>query len=112
MTQLVAEKIIELAKRGLKKFDRVAFGCDQGNLRPIRNSRHARRFPPPWSIEETDACFVVLDHNGQKLAYVTPFALLGCVSLIFHPIPQPAVNDLPLVVANRTEIEQVRPFFL
>jgi hypothetical protein len=21
----------------------------------------ARRFPPPWSVEETDACFVVLD---------------------------------------------------
>jgi len=25
----------------------------------------ARRFPPPWSVEETDACFVVRDHNGQ-----------------------------------------------
>jgi hypothetical protein len=30
----------------------------------------ARRFPPPWSIEELDACFVVRDHNGQQLAYV------------------------------------------
>ena len=31
----------------------------------------ARRFPPPWSIEEVnDACFVVHDHNGQALAYV------------------------------------------
>jgi hypothetical protein len=39
------------------------------------------------------------------------FALLGYVSLIFQPIPQPAVNDLPLI-ANRTEIEKVRPFFL
>jgi hypothetical protein len=30
-----------------------------------------RRFPPPWSIEElNDACFVVSDANGQKLAYV------------------------------------------
>jgi hypothetical protein len=28
-----------------------------------------RRFPPPWSIEEQPACFVVRDHNGQKLAY-------------------------------------------
>jgi hypothetical protein len=28
-----------------------------------------RRFPPPWSIEELDACFVVRDHNGQALAY-------------------------------------------
>jgi hypothetical protein len=30
----------------------------------------ARRFPSPWSVEELDACFVVRDHNGQKLAYV------------------------------------------
>ena len=30
----------------------------------------ARRFPPPWSVEELDACFVVRDHNGQQLAYV------------------------------------------
>jgi hypothetical protein len=29
-----------------------------------------RRFPPPWSVEELDACFVVKDHAGQKLAYV------------------------------------------
>jgi hypothetical protein len=30
-----------------------------------------RRFPPPWSIEElNDACFVVIDSAGQKLAYV------------------------------------------
>jgi hypothetical protein len=30
----------------------------------------ARRFPPPWSVEEQAACFVVRDHNGQALAYV------------------------------------------
>jgi hypothetical protein len=30
-----------------------------------------RRFPPPWTIEElNDACFVMSDANGQKLAYV------------------------------------------
>jgi hypothetical protein len=29
-----------------------------------------RRFPPPWSIEEQSACFVVRDHGGQALAYV------------------------------------------
>ena len=29
-----------------------------------------RRFPPPWSAEETDACFIVRDANGQALAYV------------------------------------------
>src|SRR5262249_23572261 len=30
----------------------------------------ARRFPPPWSVEETAACFIVRDHNGQQLAYI------------------------------------------
>jgi hypothetical protein len=30
----------------------------------------ARRFPPPWSIEQLDECFVVADANEQKLAYV------------------------------------------
>jgi hypothetical protein len=30
----------------------------------------ARRFPPPWSIDELEECFVVRDHNGQQLASV------------------------------------------
>ena len=34
------------------------------------HSMTARRFPPPWTVEETDACFIVRDHNGQALAYV------------------------------------------
>jgi hypothetical protein len=29
-----------------------------------------RRFPPPWPVEETDACFIVRDANWQALAYV------------------------------------------
>ena len=32
----------------------------------------ARRFPPPWTIEDIGAAFVVKDSTGQKLAYV-PF---------------------------------------
>ena len=30
----------------------------------------ARRFPPPWSVQELDACFIVIDSIGQKLAFV------------------------------------------
>ena len=30
----------------------------------------ARRFPPPWSVEQQKACFVVRDHAEQALAYV------------------------------------------
>jgi len=29
-----------------------------------------RRFPPPWTVEESAACFIVRDANGQALAYV------------------------------------------
>jgi hypothetical protein len=29
-----------------------------------------RRFPPPWSVEDTGACFIVKDSGGQKLLYV------------------------------------------
>jgi hypothetical protein len=28
-----------------------------------------RRFPPPWSIEDSGAAFIVKDGGGQKLAY-------------------------------------------
>jgi hypothetical protein len=31
---------------------------------------HARRFPPPWSVEEQETYFVVRNHDGQELAYV------------------------------------------
>jgi hypothetical protein len=30
----------------------------------------ARRFQPPWSVEEQATCFVVTDSAGQKLAYL------------------------------------------
>ena len=34
----------------------------------------ARRFLPPWSIEQlNDARFIVRDSNGQQLAYVYYF---------------------------------------
>ena len=36
---------------------------------PLRGNRlSVRRFPPPWSVEETDACFIVRDANGQAHA--------------------------------------------
>jgi hypothetical protein len=36
----------------------------------IQIKSDARRFQPPWSVEEPDACFIVRDGNGQALAYV------------------------------------------
>jgi hypothetical protein len=37
-----------------------------------------RRFPPPWSVEETDACFIVRDANGQALAYYCELSQMAC----------------------------------
>ena len=30
----------------------------------------SRRFPPPWTVEQTPGGFKVLDANGQALVYV------------------------------------------
>jgi hypothetical protein len=30
----------------------------------------ARRFPPPWTSEENETCFIVRDRTGRALAYV------------------------------------------
>jgi endo-1,4-beta-D-glucanase Y len=29
-----------------------------------------RRFPPPWSVEDIGAAFVVIESAGQKLSYI------------------------------------------
>jgi hypothetical protein len=44
---------------------------DAGALVPTQSPPEvtARRFPPPWTAEELDACFVVRDANGQALGY-------------------------------------------
>jgi hypothetical protein len=30
----------------------------------------ARRYPPPWKIEEADESYVVTDAKGQRLAFI------------------------------------------
>jgi hypothetical protein len=56
----------------------ASLNCSQLPLSPDddhRNLREAaeqarRRFPPPWSVEETAPCFIVRDAKGQALAFV------------------------------------------
>jgi len=36
----------------------------------VMSPQSTRRFPPPWSVQELDSCFVVKDANGQALAYM------------------------------------------
>jgi hypothetical protein len=40
-----------------------------GSAAPLRRLMQRRRFPPPWSVEGLDACFVVRDGNGQQVTY-------------------------------------------
>ena len=39
-------------------------------MSPASGNMINRRFPPPWSVDEQSACFVVRDQNGQALAYI------------------------------------------
>jgi hypothetical protein len=45
-----------------------------GAARAYRTDDHAvpeaRRFRPPWSVEDLASCFVVKDRGGQELAYI------------------------------------------
>jgi hypothetical protein len=40
------------------------------NGRLPRQAPDRCRFPPPWSVEDNGACFIVRDHSGQELAYI------------------------------------------
>ena len=58
----------------------------------------ARRFPPPWSVGELDARFVVKDNAGQKLA---------CVYFEDEPgraIRQPSISDINCEYQNGFQV--------
>jgi hypothetical protein len=44
-----------------------------------------RRFPPPWSVDELEARFVVMDSAGQdtrfQCARIFPFRFWGCIAV-------------------------------
>jgi hypothetical protein len=37
-----------------------------------------RRFPRPWSVEETDACFIARDANGHALVEEESDKMVAC----------------------------------
>jgi hypothetical protein len=47
----------------------------------------ARRFPPPWSIDDIGAALVVKDGGGQKLGY-------------FYYEEEPPAGDRPLLTKD------------
>jgi hypothetical protein len=46
-----------------------AFHSYMGGEDAVVPTPDQRRFPPPWSVEELEACFIVKDAGGQKLGY-------------------------------------------
>jgi len=50
--------------------DSMRFPGERGVERTPAMRMPQRRFPAPWSPEETDTCFIVRDANGQALAHV------------------------------------------
>ena len=57
-------------RRGTRVAELLESGAQHHRPAAGALSLPARRFPPPWSVEETEACFIVRDANGQALAYV------------------------------------------
>jgi hypothetical protein len=49
---------------------RIAAASPGAGRRRMPDEMTGRRFPPPWTVEETQPCFIVRDHNGQALAFV------------------------------------------
>jgi hypothetical protein len=45
---------------------------DSGHARGILKPE-ASRFPPPWSVEETEACFIVREAQALAYVYCEPF---------------------------------------
>ena len=48
----------------------VADGDDWLTYRKIHARCDRRRSPPPWSVEEASACFIVKDYECRALTYV------------------------------------------
>jgi len=59
------------AHRIASQFAMLLNPLDAGALVPTQTppAAMARHFPPPWSVEEQAACFVVRDANKQALGY-------------------------------------------
>ena len=72
---------VAIKKPGRSAGKPLRYVLGRGRPRWVPASRAPRRalarpagglseFPPPWAVEETDACFIVRDAHGQAPAYV------------------------------------------
>jgi hypothetical protein len=67
----------------------------------------------PLRLDKTDLPYRLQTVAASVAVFgITSMCGWSALALIFHPISKPAVNDLPLVVVARTEIEKFCPFIL
>jgi hypothetical protein len=57
----------EMIKRGVARYNWQTGARCKSSFSGI--TMPARRFPPPWTVEESDGYFIVRDHNGLQLTY-------------------------------------------
>jgi hypothetical protein len=69
VTEIIAVKVSNRIGRGQEGIISVLYHASE--KADVNRSDYGCRFPPPWSVEEQDACFVVRDANGQQLSYVS-----------------------------------------
>ena len=48
----------------------MAGSCANPNIGVVTLGPFPHRFPPPWTVEDIGAAYVVKDSAGQQLAYV------------------------------------------
>ena len=79
--RLALDLAVAIKKPGRSAGKPLRYVLGRGRPRWVPASRAPRRalarpagglseFPPPWAVEETDACFIVRDAHGQAPAYV------------------------------------------
>jgi hypothetical protein len=58
------------------------------------------RFPPPWFVEETPACFIVRDRAGQALAhlYYEETAGLSAANLLTKDEARRSAGDIAKLI--------------
>jgi hypothetical protein len=70
----IREGIVSMRLGALYRASRLAHWLKVKNPEApaVRLSHMAerRRFPPPWTVEESEPCFIARDKNGQAFAWV------------------------------------------
>src|SRR5215813_7910423 len=68
---------------------------------PKRTSAHRpRRLPPPWSVEELGACFIVSDSAAQKPAHVFFEEKLGRTRLVTQALVRRRFGIASIITVN------------